>query len=201
MVGDIKTCICGEPIRINQETRQVLPCNHNDKIITQWEPKIHKFLQTTFVLGMDKEDVAQELRIAILKAANRYNSSKGISFHTYLHTVMVNTIRTLISKAQKTKDFTEAYSIEGLETLDEDNFISTKVIKSLIDPTSDEYVNEMELEDILDKAKLSEKEFLFIELRKDGLTMEQISEEIEDSAYKTRISIQRKIRNTLRVNA
>ena len=114
---------------------------------------------------------------------------------------MVNTIRTLISKAQKTKDFTEAYSIEGLETLDEDNFISTKVIKSLIDPTSDEYVNEMELEDILDKAKLSEKEFLFIELRKDGLTMEQISEEIEDSAYKTRISIQRKIRNTLRINA
>ena len=178
-----------------------MPIEINEDLIKQWEPKIHRMLATTSVRGYSREDLEQELRISILKAAKGFNEDKGVIFHTYLHTVIVNTIRTLISKAQKTKDFTEAYSIEGLETLDEDNFISTKVIKSLIAPTSDEYVNEMELEDILDKAKLSEKEFLFIELRKDGLTMEQISEEIEDSAYKTRISIQRKIRNTLRINA
>ena len=69
-------------------------------LIVQWEPKIHKLLQNTFVIGMDQADLEQELRIAIIKAARGFNEDKGVLFHTYLHTAMVNTLRTLISKAQ-----------------------------------------------------------------------------------------------------
>ena len=76
----------------------------NDELLEKWEPKVQKFLQTAFVTGMDREDIAQELRIAIIKAADHYDDSKGVIFHTYLHTVMVNTLRTLISKAQKAKN-------------------------------------------------------------------------------------------------
>ena len=73
----------------------------NDELIEQWEPKINKMLQNTFVIGLDREDIAQELRIAIVKAAQGYNEDKGVLFHTYLHTAMVNTIRTLIYKAER----------------------------------------------------------------------------------------------------
>ena len=73
----------------------------NDELIKQWEPKINKMLQNTFVIGLDRDDIAQELRIAIVKAAQGYNEDKGVLFHTYLHTAMVNTIRTLIYKAER----------------------------------------------------------------------------------------------------
>ena len=173
----------------------------NDLII-QWEPKIHKFLQNTFVIGMDKEDLAQELRIAILKAAKHYNDDKGVSFHTYLHTVMVNTIRTLISKAQKNKEFVAAYSIDG-HSRNEDlvntkYHISNEISKSLEDPVSIEHMSEMELQDVLERADLSDKEFDFIELRMDGLTMEQISNVVDYPAYRLRSSIQKKLRETLK---
>lgn len=168
-----------------------------DDLILQWEPKIHKFLQTTFVLGMDKEDLAQELRIAILKAANHYNEEKGVSFHTYLHTVMVNTIRTLISKAQKNKDIIETHSIHGISRALEEPYVSNEINRSLIDTISTDSMNEMELQDILKRSKLSQIEFDFIELRMDGLTMEQISDTVQDSAYKLRSSIQKKLQNFL----
>jgi len=73
----------------------------NDSIIEQWEPKIQKFLNTSYVKGMERDDLAQELRIAILKAAKGFDEERNVSFHTYLHTTLVNTLRTLISKAQK----------------------------------------------------------------------------------------------------
>ena len=57
----------------------------NDDLIKQWEPKINKMLQNTFVIGLDRGDIAQELRIAIVKAAQGYNEDKGVLFHTYLH--------------------------------------------------------------------------------------------------------------------
>ena len=88
----------------------------NDELILQWEPKIQRLLANTFVRGLDKEDLEQELRIAIVKAAKGFNSDKGVIFHTYLHTAMVNTLRTLISKAQRT---VVTFSLD--ESLDNEN--------------------------------------------------------------------------------
>ena len=77
----------------------------NDQLLEQWEAKVQRLLQNTYVLGMDREDIAQELRIAIIKAATNFdeNNKKGAIFHTYLHTVMVNTLRTLILKLKNQK--------------------------------------------------------------------------------------------------
>ena len=55
----------------------------NDELIKQWEPKIQRMLSNTYIIGMDREDLAQELRIAILKAAKSFDDSRGIIFHTY----------------------------------------------------------------------------------------------------------------------
>ena len=72
----------------------------NDDLIIQWEPKVQKMASSASIVGMDRDDVAQELRLVIYKAAKKFDPGKNVSFHTYLHTSMVNTIRTLITKAQ-----------------------------------------------------------------------------------------------------
>ena len=69
----------------------------NEELLRKWEPKIQRMLLVWFVPGMTKEDLAQELRIAIIKAAKSYRSYASTIFHTYLHRTMVNTIITLIS--------------------------------------------------------------------------------------------------------
>lgn len=66
---------------------QVLDAN---KIIQQWEPQIHKILQTWFIPGMDKEDLVQELRIVIIKCAKKFDDSRGVKFHTYLYNAFKN---------------------------------------------------------------------------------------------------------------
>ena len=45
----------------------------NDQLLEQWEAKVQRLLQNTYVLGMDREDIAQELRIAIIKAATNFD--------------------------------------------------------------------------------------------------------------------------------
>ena len=58
----------------------------DDELLQQWEAKVQKFLQNTFVIGMDREDIAQELRIAIVKAANHFDETKGVYFILiYIH--------------------------------------------------------------------------------------------------------------------
>lgn len=167
----------------------------NDELLEKWEPKVQKFLQTTFVNGMDRDDIAQELRIAIVKAADHYDASKGVVFHTYLHTVMVNTLRTLISKAQKTKNVNIAYSIDGMDVDDNpQGFLPNEIANSLSDLTALEFINNVELMDLIKRADLTTRELTFLELRLEGMTMEYISERLGDSAYKTRNAIQKKIR-------
>ena len=166
----------------------------DDELLQQWEAKVQKFLQNTFVIGMDREDIAQELRIAIVKAANHFDETKGVLFHTYLHTSMVNTIRTLISKAQKNKAILEPYSIDGVDIDNtSQSFLPNAIANSLSDIEALEFINNVELKDIIERANLTSQELYFLELRLEGMTMEFISERLEDSAYRVRNNIQKKL--------
>ena len=170
-----------------------------DELITQWEPKIQRFLNTSFVLGMDREDLGQELRISIVKAAEGFDESRGISFHTYLHTTMINTLRTLISKARKHHLIYEASSLDASYNYDfaSDEFsggnIPSKIIKALEDPLTKNKEQDFEVQDLLIRAKLSSSEISFLNLRMEGLTMEEITTELEESSYKLRHSSKRKL--------
>lgn len=166
----------------------------NDLLI-QWEPKVQRFLQTSFVIGMDKEDLAQELRFAIIKAAEGFDESRGASFHTYLHITMVNTLRTLISKAQRHKKFYDAFTIDGLaiDGEDSDVYISNEIQQALEDPTSKDQTEQNELNDLLIRSNLNRSEILFTTLRLEGMTMTEITEEVGESAYKLRQSAKRKL--------
>jgi len=170
-----------------------------DELIIQWEPKIQRFLNTSFVLGMDREDLGQELRISIVKAAEGFDESRGISFHTYLHTTMINTLRTLISKARKHHLIYEASSLDESYNYDFSSDESTggntpsKIIKALEDPLAKTKEQDFEVQDLLIRAKLSSSEINFLNLRMDGLTMEEITIELDESSYKLRHSSKRKL--------
>jgi len=141
----------------------------NDKLVLQWEPKIQKMLSTTDIIGMDREDIAQELRIALVKSAKKFDETKGVLFHTYLHTSLVNTIRTLITKAQR---IPISRSLD--ETYNGDNFhVSAKILQALINPV--DVLEETEISLWLENQELANNEKYFLELKLKGLTMDEIT--------------------------
>tara|TARA_R110001606_G_scaffold353295_2_gene503776 strand:- start:322 stop:855 length:534 start_codon:yes stop_codon:yes gene_type:complete len=156
----------------------------NDELIIQWEPKIQRMLSNIFIIGMDRDDIAQELRMAIMKAAKSFDESRGVIFHTYLHTTMVNTVRTLISRAQKRPEM-KSLDMEYSDIYEYSfPMIPSEISKALQDPIDYEAV--VEVNDLLSSNSLKPNEQLFIQLRLEGLTMEEITEDLGESAYKVR---------------
>ena len=161
----------------------------NDDLITQWEPEVQKIASSAFVVDMDRDDIAQELRIAIIKAAKGFNPSFGTSFHTYLHTTMMNTLRTLIVKAQR--KHVDTQSIDELLTGGVEEIPSNKMQQALqIDDDTFEQIEAMEL---ISNSNLSFKEEQFIILRLEGLTMEEITEDLHESGYSIRAGLREKV--------
>ena len=174
----------------------------NNKLIEQWEPKINRMLQTTSIRGMDREDIAQELRISILKAAKGFDPSRKVSFHTYLHTTMINTIRTLITKAQRRPEpqsldkYLSYDSQEMSGGLGRGQWFENKALSVNVDMDSD-----LMLQSSLDHFGFSSTERLFLTLRMESLTMDEITNTIHESSYKIRTQIRQKLgrRNEKRV--
>jgi RNA polymerase sigma factor (sigma-70 family) len=163
----------------------------NNALITQWEPKINRMLQTTSIRGMEREDIAQELRIAILKAAKGFDPERKVSFHTYLHTTMVNTIRTLITKAQRRPQPQSLDAILRLWEMDDWRH-STNSAQKAIAVTID-MDTELMIKSMLNRLTLSNSERSFIMLRMENLTMDEISATLQESAYKVRSRIKQKL--------
>lgn len=167
--------------------------NIDNDLISQWEPKVQRMLSNTFVVGWDREDLAQELRIAIVKAAQGFQEDRGVLFHTYLHTAMVNTLRTLISKAQHT---VQPDSLDIVyEGADDESLIPTKILQALLQ--EEEGLIDVEMQELLKHYHLTNQEHLFITLRLEGMTMEEISEDLGESSYKIRTSVRTKLRGLL----
>ena len=174
----IKCIVVENAIILNADCMDI-----NDDLIYQWEPKIQKMVYSSEIVGLDKEDVAQELRIALVKAAKAFdpNNEKGAIFHTYLHTALVNTIRTLINKAKRNLKTNTATSIDLVDLYET---IPENVIKAIIDPNR--YQDEVEINLWVDSQNLENKEKLFLQLKLEGLTMEEISDDLGEYAYKVR---------------
>ena len=165
----------------------------NDDLIKQWEPKIVRMLSNTFVIGMDWDDLAQELRIAIMKAAHGFDEDRGVIFHTYLHTSMVNTLRTLISKAQRHQ---QPVSLDAVYYDDEQPLLDQLADSLTVGIDVD---NDLELRELLDSLELTDDERQYILLRIEGLTIEEITEDLKSSAYKIKDNL--KIRLEYLLNA
>ena len=165
------------------------PLEINDDLIIKWEPKVQKIASSVFVLGMDRDDIAQELRIAILKAAKGFNPNVGTTFHTYLHTTMMNTLRTLIVRAQR--KHIDMQSIEDLLEVGIDDVPSNKIQQAL--GTTDDTFDHVEMMELIQDSNLTHKEEQFVVLRLEGLTMEEITEDLHESAYTIRAGLRAKV--------
>ena len=143
----------------------------DNDLILQWEPKINKMLSNIYIQGYDRDDLAQELRMIVLKAAKLYKPNRNAIFHTYLHTAMVNRLKTLWLQASKK---IQSYSLD-LETAEDDNpYRLSDFVKQL-----DENLDEVEFVDYLDSLKLDkgEKEFLLKKFQ--NHTMKDIEQQLK----------------------
>jgi len=66
-------------------------------LISQWTPKIHRMIRNVQIQGYTTEDLVQELTIEILRAAEYFDESQGVTFHTLLHKFMATRIHNLRS--------------------------------------------------------------------------------------------------------
>ena len=164
----------------------------NNDLILKWEPKIQKLLRGTFVVGMDREDIAQELRIAIIKAAQGFDEDRGVIFHTYLHTAMVNTIRTLISRGKR-----QPIDLSLENTLVSQNGENSITLEDTLKDSTNTS-EDLEFNDLLENSYLlSSVERDFIILRLEGMNMDEISKDLQTSAYKIRDHLRVKIGDLL----
>ena len=169
----------------------------DNDLILQWEPKIQRLIsnmyrQNQYIADMEKEDLAQELRICIVKAAKMFDETNGAIFHTYLHTAMINTIRTLVSKSER-KILTKSldYTLDSEHTVRADfGLMPTEISTALIDDNKS--LSEIELDAIINSKGLTSTQKLFIQLKIEGLTMEEITEDLGESAYKVRQGLREK---------
>ena len=103
---------------------------------------------------------------------------------------MTNTIRTLVSKSQKSPAFT--VSIDDVSS----DFSSMpqqsyEILEALTDPS--DFTIDIEFQEFLDNCYLTSQEYAFIVLRLEGLTMEEITEDLGESATKLRQIVREKL--------
>jgi len=158
----------------------------DDNLLNQWEPKIQKMLANIWISGFEREDIAQELRIVIIKAARAFDETRGVLFHTYLHTSMVNTLRTLLAKAHKQVD-TKSLDF----TYEETDLLPLDIVKALAD--EDDFTLDFDVADEVFSCGLTQAEQEFLVLRLEGLTMEEITEDLGEPSYKIRQSLRKKV--------
>ena len=162
----------------------------NDELIKQWEPKVQRFVSNTYIPGFDREDLAQELRIVIIKAAEKFDVAKKTSFHTYLHTSMVNTIRTLHTKSARRPRYVA--SLGASENSDSGDWECSGY--EVADETDD-------IEAVLDKIDLevldlSDEESDYLVKRLTGFSNTEIGKGINGvSLYKIKRALKEKFNN------
>jgi len=143
---------------------------------------------------MDRDDIAQELRMAIIKAAQGFDEDRGVIFHTYLHTAMINTIRTLISRGQRQPIDLSLDSTQKREA--GSNGFDVSLADTLADSTNS--YDDLEFNDLLENSVfLSSVEKDFIVLKLEGMNMDEISKDLQTSAYKLRDNLREKIGDLL----
>jgi|TARA_A100001201_G_scaffold124682_1_gene108808 DNA-directed RNA polymerase specialized sigma24 family protein len=145
----------------------------NDDLILQWEPKINKMLSNIYIQGYDRDDLAQELRLIVLKAAKLYKPNRNAIFHTYLHTAMVNRLKTLWMQASK-KLHGQSLDATTSDSDGENSFKLSDFVKQL-----DENLDEVEFIDYLESLDLDEGEKQFLKDKFMNRTMKDIEQNLK----------------------
>lgn len=147
----------------------------DDDLIKKWEPKIYRMISTYKINGLHRDDLAQELRICILKAAKKFDPERKVSFHTYLHTTMVNTIRTLATKSKRNINNEATYLGQTFATDSmSDESSPPNLSQEMLLKEPKDWLNLVEINDLLHSLHLTEPELSFLALRQSGHSLKEI---------------------------
>ena len=154
----------------------------NNELIEQWEPQVHKIARTMSIIGMDYDDIVQELRMGVMKAAKGYKEDSGVIFHTYLYKTLMNTASTLITRASKKhKAMPTVPMPDGFDQKDGEG-----------------EAKDLEILDTLDNLDLSCMEREFIQLRMEGFSMKELGEKLGvKGVYRLNKQIKQKVKDQL----
>ena len=159
--------------RVIKHTESIKKMEINDDLILQWEPKINKMLSNIYIQGYDRDDLAQELRLIVLKAAKLYKPNRNAIFHTYLHTAMVNRLKTLWVQASK-KLHGQSLDATTSDSDGENSFKLSDFVKQL-----DENLDEVEFIDYLESLDLDDGEKQFLKDKFMNRTMKDIEQNLK----------------------
>tara|TARA_R100001015_G_C4603540_1_gene158506 strand:- start:202 stop:801 length:600 start_codon:yes stop_codon:yes gene_type:complete len=146
----------------------------DNDLILQWEPKINRMLSNIYIQGHDRDDLAQELRMIVLKAAKLYKPNRNAIFHTYLHTAMVNRLKTLWVQASK-KIHGQSLDATTSDDAGEGSYKLSDFVKQL-----DENLDEVEFIDYLESLGLDDGEKQFLKDKFMNKTMKTIEENLKE---------------------
>jgi DNA-directed RNA polymerase specialized sigma24 family protein len=149
----------------------------DNDLILKWEPKINKMVSNIYIQGYDRDDLAQELRLIVVKAAKLYKPNRNAIFHTYLHTAMANRLKTLWVKASKK---IQSYSLDMQSNTDDDN--SYKLIDFV--KQLDENLDEVDFIDWIESLDLDAGEKQFLTDKLQNHTMKDIEEKLKSISNK-----------------
>lgn len=147
----------------------------DDDLIKRWEPKINRMISTYKINGVHRDDLAQELRICILKAAKKFDPDRKVSFHTYLHTTMVNAIRTLATKSKRNINNEASYLGQTFVTDSTSGEAPNQTLsQEMLLKEPKDWLNLVEIKDLLQSLELTEPELSFLALRQSGHSLKEI---------------------------
>jgi DNA-directed RNA polymerase specialized sigma24 family protein len=125
-----------------------------------------------YIQGYDRDDLSQELRLIVIKAAKLYNPNRNAIFHTYLHTAMANRLKTLWVQASKKL---QSYSLDMQSDSGDDNsYKLSDFVKQL-----DNNLDEVDFIDWIDSLDLDQGEKQFLTNKLQNHTMKDIEEKLK----------------------
>lgn len=144
----------------------------DNDLILKWEPKINRMVSNIYIQGYDRDDLSQELRLIVIKAAKLYNPNRNAIFHTYLHTAMANRLKTLWVQASKKL---QSYSLDMQSDSGDDNsYKLSDFVKQL-----DDNLDEVDFIDWIDSLALDQGEKQFLTNKLQNHTMKDIEEKLK----------------------
>lgn len=135
----------------------------------------NKKLNIPFHIQKDMRDLYQEGYILLIKAANKFDESKGYEFSTYAVNTIYLGLRSFLDR-----DAVKRYKYQGLSLeyeFENDEGRPNKSQKYLLESLEDGYSKVM-IEDLLKKTKIKDIDKL-VNMKMNKYTLEEIKEELQ----------------------
>lgn len=158
-----------------------------EKLLNEHKQLVNFVTRKYFLVGGDNDDLLQEGMIALYKAINSYDETKGVAFATYAKTVIEHTIINAIKSDASNKNvmLNSSYGLtnQGQVTNNSDDDFGYTIASDSLSPES-QVISTEQTKDIVKQIKdcLSDYELKILKFYLKGLSYTQIAGELSVSS-------------------